>query len=143
MACRVLIADDCALIRRSVRQILEREGFAIVGEASNGREVVELARELSPDVVILDLAMPGMSGIEAAREIHRGQPLTGLILLTGHTTEDHIIAAMRSGMLAFVAKTDVVEDLARAVREAALGATYLSLKPARIVLDALLQASDR
>jgi len=143
MALRILIADDCAVIRRSVRPLLEREGFEVVGEAADGREAVVLAGELSPDVVVLDLAMPVMGGIEAARAILRLHPGMKLILLTGHTTEDHIIAAMRSGMLAFVAKTDAVEDLARAVREACLGGTYLSLKPSRIVLEALLETTGR
>ena len=138
MALRVLLADDCAGIRRLVRALLEREGYEVVGEARDGSEAVRLAASLAPDVVVLDLAMPALDGVGAARQIHGLHPATPLVLLTVHTDEENIVAAMRAGIRACVAKSDAGEDLPRAVREVARGGTFLSLKPSRIVLEALL-----
>jgi DNA-binding NarL/FixJ family response regulator len=141
MSSRILIADDCSTIRRTVRNLLEREGFDVVGEAADGAEAVRLAEELSPDVIVLDLSMPVLDGLEAAREIHRLRPQTPLILLTIHTAEENILAAMRAGILACVAKSDAGEDLPRAIREVSRGGTFLSVKPARVILEALLMGA--
>lgn len=138
MGSRILLADDCACIRRTITRLLERDGHEVVGEAENGLEAVDLAGTLAPDIVILDLAMPGMDGIEAAREIHRRSPRTALVLLSVHAGEDQILTAMRAGMLAYVAKSDAGEDLVRAVREVSQGFRFLSVKPSRVLLDALL-----
>lgn len=138
MGLRILLADDCPTIRRIVRALLEREGFEVIGEAGDGREAVRLATSLAPDVVVLDLVMPLLDGVGAAREIHRISPGTRLVLLTIHTAEEHIVTALRAGILACVAKSDAGEDLPRAIREAARGETFLSLKPSRVALEALL-----
>ncbi len=128
---RILLADDCPSIRKSVTDLLEREGFEIVGEAVDGAEAVTLATALRPDVVILDLDMPVLDGLSAARQIQDVTPDARLILLTVHAEDESIVAAMRCGFLACVAKSDAAEDLARAIREVSRGNTYLSLKPAR------------
>jgi DNA-binding NarL/FixJ family response regulator len=138
MGSRILLADDCAAIRRTVKGLLQREGHTVVAEASNGIDAVRLALEFAPDVVILDLEMPLLDGLSAGRELRRRLPAAGLILLSVHAGEEEILTAMRCGMLAYVAKSDAGEDLLRAVREVSQGSTFLSLKPARIVLDALL-----
>jgi DNA-binding NarL/FixJ family response regulator len=143
MGRRILLADDCPAIRRTVRALLEREGHDVIAEASDGREAVHLTTTLSPDVVVLDLAMPVLDGLGAAREIHRLKPETPLILLTVHTAEENILTAMRAGMLACVAKSDAGEDLPRAIREVSRGCTFLSVKPARVVLEALLVDATR
>jgi DNA-binding NarL/FixJ family response regulator len=138
MGTRILLADDCAAIRRTVKSLLEREGHIVVAEASNGADAVHLAVELTPDVVILDLSMPILDGFSAAREIRRHLPTAGLILLSVHAGEEEILTAMRCGMLAYVAKSDAGEDLLRAVREVSQGSRFLSLKPSRVILNALL-----
>ncbi len=138
MAQRIILADDSPLIRQAVKSLLEHEGYKVIAEAGDGTEAVRLTTSLAPDVVVLDLAMPLLDGIDAAREIHRISPRTPLVLLTVHTGEENIVAAMQAGVLACVAKSDAGEDLARAIREAACGRTFLSLKPSRVVLEALL-----
>lgn len=138
MGSRIVLADDCAAIRRTIRGVLEREGHEVVGEAADGLEAVHRAEDSDPDIVILDLSMPVMNGLAAAREIHRRSPGIALILLSVHAGEEQILMAMRSGILAYVAKSDAGDDLVRAVREVAQGYTFLSLKPSRVVLEALL-----
>ncbi len=138
MGSRILIADDCPTVRRAIRSLLERDNHRIVAEADNGVEAVRLTAESRPDVVILDLSMPVMNGFAAAREIHRLHSGIALILLSNYSGEDQIVTAMRAGMLAYVAKSDAGDDLLRAVREVCQGATFLSVKPSRVVLEALL-----
>lgn len=141
MACRIVLADDCPVIRRTVRTILEREGHDVIAEAGDGQEGVRLAAALSPDLVILDLSMPVLGGLAAAREIHRLNPKTGLILLTSEVTRELIMPALQSGITGIVEKTDAVDDLPRAVSEVRQGGRFLSLKPSRLLLDALLTDS--
>lgn len=138
MGLRILLADDCSAILRSVQTLLEHDGHEVVGLAEDGREAVRLAIELAPDIAILDLSMPIMNGISAAREIHQASPQTGLILLSIHAGEELIVTAMRAGILACVSKGDAGDDLLRAVREVAQGDTFLSATPSRILLDNLL-----
>ena len=138
MGSRILLADDCVCIRRTIKRLLERDGHEIVGEAQNGLEAVDLAGTVEPDIVILDLAMPRMDGIAAAREIHRQSPGIALVLLSIHAGEEQILTAMRAGILAYVAKSDAGDDLVRAVREVSQGFRFLSVKPSRVLLDALL-----
>lgn len=131
MGSRILVADDCQPVRESIAGLLRRAGHEIVGEASDGSEAVALTASVHPDVAILDLVMPGLDGLSAARQIRESAPDVRLILLTVHAGEETVVAAIRMGFLGFVAKTDAAEDLTRAVREVLLGNTYLSLKPAR------------
>jgi DNA-binding NarL/FixJ family response regulator len=138
MGYRILLADDCATVRLTVRTLLEHEGHDVVGEAEDGCDVIRQAAVLAPDIVILDLSMPCLNGIAAAGEIHRRSPHTRLILLSVHSGEEIIVAAMRAGILACVAKSDAADDLIRAVHEVARGATFLSVKPSRTLLEARL-----
>ena len=114
---RILIADDHPLIRRYVRAALEEESWEVCGEAANGREAVALATEHRPDVAVLDLSMPEMDGIEAAREIHEKFPQTEMIILTMHDAPELLQAAFASGVRACIQKDDL-QDLVVAVRQA-------------------------
>lgn len=126
MNLRILLADDHQVVRQGLRALLEREGYEVVGEASNGLEAVQLAQGLHPDVAVLDLAMPLLNGIGAAREILRESPQTRTILLTMYTEGPFVHEALRAGIRGYVAKTQVAEDLLVAIRDVAQGKIYLS-----------------
>jgi DNA-binding NarL/FixJ family response regulator len=132
MSLRVILADDDQIVRDGLKRLLEREGFAVVGEAADGREAVRLARELYPDVAVVDLSMPQLNGIAAAREILKSSPGMGLVLFTMHTEDHQIVRAIRSGIRGYVLKTQAVEELCLAIREVALGGTYLSPRVSRV-----------
>jgi len=135
---RVLLADDHQIVRQGIRAILEREGFEVVGEGTNGREAVVLASQTHPDVVVLDLIMPILNGMEAGREILQQQPGTRLVLLTMHTEEHQIVAALRAGFRGYVVKTQAAEDLVSAIREVARGEIYLSPGVSRVFVEGYL-----
>lgn len=126
MSLSVLIADDHALMRRGVAQVLELErDISLVGEASGGREAIEKTKSLGPDVVILDISMPDMSGIAVAQEIKRECPGTGIVILTIHDDEQYVYEAARVGVSAYVMKDVSPGELVKAVRAAAEGKTYV------------------
>lgn len=132
MPLRVILADDHEIVRQSMKRLLEREGFAIVGEAADGREAVRLARELCPDVAVVDLTMPQLNGIAAAREILKSSPRVGLVLFTMHAEDHQVVGAIRSGIRGYVLKTQAAEELGLAIREVAMGGTYFSPRVSRV-----------
>src|SRR6266545_3427652 len=132
MPFRVLLADDHQIVRQGFRALLEREGLPVVAEATNGREAVELAQALNPDVAVLDLSMPVLNGLEAAREILQACPRTRVVLLTMHTEEHQIAAALRIGIRGYLVKTQAAEDLVQAIPGVS-----------RVVVEAYLAGSDR
>jgi DNA-binding NarL/FixJ family response regulator len=136
MPLRVLIADDHSIVRAGFRALLERNGFEVVGEAVNGQEAVRLAGELRPDIALLDVSMPLLNGLEAGREIQRAHKDTHVVLLTMHT-EDHLMAAaLRSGIRAYVLKSQAAEDLVLAMRAVVRRQVYLSPGISKFAVDA-------
>src|SRR3989475_12731340 len=126
MPIRILLADDHQLVRQGLKLLLERKGFKVTAEAGNGHEAVKLAKELRPDVALIDIAMPLLNGLDAQREIQRLSPKTKTILLTMHTESHYLLEAVRVGAKGVVLKTHASEDLVRAIREASRGGTYMS-----------------
>ena len=124
---RVLIADDHELIRQGVRSILHSERSAqIVGEAVTGRQVVELAEKLRPDVVIMDLVMPELDGIEATRQIRAADPSIRIIVLTMHNSEIMVRRVLSAGASAYVLKSELADKLKKALHAVSRGDRYLS-----------------
>jgi DNA-binding NarL/FixJ family response regulator len=121
-AVRVLIADDHPLFREGMRGRLDRVAdVAVVGEAASGDEAVELARELEPDVILMDIKMPGLNGIEATREILRASPHVGVLMLTMFEDDDSVFAAMRAGAKGYLLKDSGGEGVVHAIRAVASG----------------------
>ncbi|MEO7836683.1 MAG: response regulator transcription factor [Acidimicrobiales bacterium] len=126
-AIRVLIADDQALFRRGLHVVLGSEpGIEVVAEAENGEEAVERARELAPDVVLMDVRMPRLNGIEAARQIRAEVPTTKILMLTVSDEEDDLYEAIKAGANGYLLKEISVEEVAESIRAVALGQSLLS-----------------
>ena len=138
MPIRVVLADDHQIVRQGVRALLERQGFEVVGEAEDGNEAVRLVTRFKPDVAVLDIAMPSLNGIDAAREIRRVSPDTRTILLTMFSEDHRLVEALRAGVSGYLLKTRAVEDLERAIQEVCRGGVYLSRGLSQDVVDAYL-----
>src|SRR5262249_7914327 len=136
MTIDVLLADDHQIVRQGLRGLLQRRGFKVVARACDGREAVQLASTSHPDVAVLDLAMPSLNGMDAAREMSRAAPHLKTILLTMHTEEPYVLDALRTGISGYVLKTQATEDLVQAIEEVVRGSVYLSPRVSRTVVDA-------
>jgi len=142
MSGQVLIADDHPLIRQGLRTLLEQHGFTVVGEAADGREAAQLAQELEPDVAVLDLAMPLLNGLDAAREITRTSRRTKTILVTVHTADQYVLAALQAGVRGYVLKSQAIAELVQAIQEVMRGGRYLSPGISEAVVQAYLAKTD-
>jgi DNA-binding NarL/FixJ family response regulator len=138
----VLIADDHLIVRQGLKALLHGEGFEVVAEATNGHEAVQLAKKLRPEIVVIDLVMPRLGGLDASREILESEPSTSVILLTMHTEEYHISAALRAGIRGYVVKTQAVEDLVQAIRTVVRGDVYLSPGVSGVVVKGYLSGTQ-
>lgn len=135
---RVLIVDDHALVREGVRHVLTSDsGFAVVGEASTGDDAVRLSAELQPDVVVLDLTMPGMSGLDAAPRIRAAAPGTRLLVLSIHDHEEYVLQSVRAGAEGYLRKDSSPAELRGAIRAVHEGGSFFSAPVARTLAAAL------
>lgn len=142
MAVRVVIADDHEMFRQGLRVLLESEGFSFVGEASDGHEAVRLCAAHHPELAILDLSMPLLNGIYAAREIIKSNPRTKVILLTQHTEEHVVLEALRAGVRGYVLKTRASSELVQALRAVCRGEMFLTQSISQTVVQAFLSKED-
>jgi two-component system, NarL family, response regulator NreC len=127
MKVRVLIADDHGVVRKGLRLLLEQyPEIEVVGEAANGREIVRLATELSPNVILMDVAMPLLNGIDAAEQIRRSNDQIGVIMLTMHADEGYLLRALNAGVRGYLLKESAEGDLLRAVQAVSQGKPFFS-----------------
>lgn len=141
---RVLIADDHAIVRKGIRALLEaRAGFQVVGEAANGREAVEQTEKTSPDVILMDLVMPGMDGIEATRQITARHADVRILVLTSFAADDKLFPAVNAGALGYLLKDSGLEELVAAIQQVYRGESSLHPAIARRVLQELTHLAAR
>ena len=137
---RVLLVDDHALVRAGMRSLLrEIEGVEVVAEAADGAEALRLAAEQRPDVVLLDIAMKGMNGLDAAARLREQLPLAKVIVLSMHTSEEYVLLALRAGAAGYLIKDSATAELELALRAVVRGETYLSPAISRQVVDGYVQ----
>ena len=136
MSLRILLADDHGVVRKGLRFILERQlGMEVVGEAADGREAIRLAEELNPDVVIMDIAMPLLNGIEATTHMVKRNPHTAVIMLSMHSDEDYLLSALNAGAKGYLLKESAEVDLVRAIRAVTNGTPFFSPEIAKTMLE--------
>ena len=133
---RVLLADDHMIVRRSLRSLLEAEGtIEVIGEAQDGREAVEKVGQLLPDVVLMDIAMSGLNGLEATRRIKKLFPQVGVLILTMYTTEEYILQSLQAGASGYVVKQAAPTELVLAIQAVSRGDIFLSPSISRGIIE--------
>ncbi len=141
---RVLIVDDHAIVRKGIRALLsEAGGFEVVGEADNGQAAVLAAQETQPDVVLMDLLMPGMDGIEATRRITSRQPKARILVLTSFAADNKVFPAIKAGALGYLLKDSSPDELVRAIRQVQRGEPSLHPTIARKLLQEIARPAER
>jgi DNA-binding NarL/FixJ family response regulator len=141
---RILVADDHELVRRGIRGLLRaRPGWTVVGEAMNGREAVEKASKLKPDVAIVDISMPELDGLRATRQIREAAPTAQVVVLTMHESDQMVRRVLDAGALGYVLKSDLAAHLVRAVKEVSAGKLFLTPRVSDIVLKGFLKTANQ
>ena len=139
----LFLAEDHAVLRQGLRALLEREpDFTVVGEASEGLQVADLVERAKPDVLILDVAMPGLGGLDVAREVARRSPRTRIVILSMHSAEAFVVQALRNGAAAYILKQHSADELISAIREVVAGRRYLSPPLSDKAIEAYARARD-
>src|SRR5260370_4901893 len=126
MTIRVVLADDHQLVRQGLKALLEREGFQVAGEASDGQEALRLVLNVCPDVAILDISMPILNGLDAARELKKSSPRTKTLLLTQHDEDQYVTEALQAGVRRYVLKNQSATDLVHAIQHVCRGHIHIS-----------------
>jgi len=133
---RILLADDHTVMRRGLRLLLESHpGFNVVGEASDGRQAMEQAEATHPDVVILDIAMPNLSGIEAAQRIASALPHVAIVFLSMHSDEGYVLRALKAGAKGYLLKDSAESDLIEAIKAVSQGKTFFSAEISKMLVE--------
>ena len=133
---RVLLADDHKLIRAGLRLVVDQQpDLSVVGEADDGRQAVELAKSLKPDVVVMDIGMPNLNGIEAARQIREIRPDAAVVMLSMHSDEGYVLRALGAGARAYLLKDSATTDLVQAIHAVAEGKSFFSPAVSKVLLQ--------
>ena len=141
---RILLADDHTVMRAGLRLLLERhETFEVVGEAADGREAVEIATQQKPDVVVMDVAMPHLNGVEAARQILSRNPDTAIVMLSMHSDESYVLRSLKAGARAYLLKDSAEADLLAAVRALTEGKSFFSPAISKILVEDYMRQLER
>ncbi len=136
---RILLADDHSLVRASLRSLLtDNPGIEVVAEASDGRQALELVGQHRPDLVLMDISMPGLNGLEATRQIVKAHPIVRVIVLSMHASDQHVLRALRSGASGYVLKGSLPRELELAIESVARGEIFLSPAISRHVIEVYL-----
>lgn len=143
MPIRIVLADDHVLVRQGLKSLLEREGFQVVAEASDGQEALSHVESLQPDIVVMDISMPTLNGLNAAQKMSRSSPKTKTILLTQHDEGQYIREALEAGVKGYVLKSQVASDLLSAIRQVSRGQVYLSPGVSNAVMEAYHSKSEK
>ena len=139
---RILLADDHALVRAGIRALLEKiPDVEAVAEASNGRQAIEMVKTASPNLVLMDIAMAGLGGLEALPRITKEFPEVRVVILSAHANEEYVIRALRCGAAGYMVKDAAAEELELAIKAVAQGKTFLSSSVSRPVVDRYLQGA--
>lgn len=137
---RIVLADDHPIVRQGLRALLEAEtDFQLVGEAGDGLEAVALVERVKPDVLVLDLMMPGLAGFEVARQTRQRSPQTRIVILSMHADEGYVLEALTAGASAYVLKKSATADLVKAIRDAIAGRRFLSPPLSEHLIDAYVE----
>jgi two-component system, NarL family, response regulator NreC len=140
----IVIADDHDVVRLGIRALLEKEpGFHIAGEAKNGMETVDLVKRLKPWLVLLDLMMPDINGIQVTREIKKYSPKTGVIILSMHSDEAYVLEALKNGASGYVLKESTGSELVRAIHEVIAGRRFLSPPLSECAIEAYVRTTGK
>ncbi|MGA7234205.1 MAG: response regulator transcription factor [Bryobacteraceae bacterium] len=141
---RVLLADDHVLIRAGLRMVVDAQpDLTVVGEAGDGREAVAMAESLKPDVMVMDIGMPTLNGIEAAHQVREKLPATQIVMLSMHSDEGYVLRSLKAGAKAYLLKDSAETDLARAIRAAAEGKSFFSPAVGRVLLEDYVRKLQR
>ena len=141
---RILLADDHTLIRGGLRLLAEQQpDLVVVGEAEDGRQAVAMAATLKPDVAVLDIGMPNLNGIEAAKQITEGDSRAAVVILSMHADETYILRALRAGARGYLLKDSTESDLARAIRAVAEGKSFFSPAVSKVLLEDYVRKLQR
>ncbi len=143
MSNRILIVDDHPLTRDALASLLEQHGFAVVGQAADGESAIELARTLAPDIVLLDLSMPGLDGLAALPRLRAAAPACEVVVLTASGTEENLLAAIRGGAAGYLLKNEPPERIVEFLRGVAKGEAALSGAIARRLMEQLREGGGR
>ena len=135
-AIRILLADDHTVVRKGLRLLLETQpGFSVIADAADGREAVAMAEKVAPDVVVMDVAMPTLNGIEAARQITARQPQTAVVFLSMHSDEAYVLKALKAGARAYLLKDSAEYDLINAVKAVSEGKAFFSPAISKMLVE--------
>jgi DNA-binding NarL/FixJ family response regulator len=133
---RILLADDHTVVRKGLRLLLESQpGFLVIADAANGREAVAMAEQHTPEVVVMDIAMPVLNGIEAARQITARQPQTAVVFLSMHSDEGYVLKALKAGARAYILKDSAEHDLIHAVQAVSDGKAFFSPAISKMLVE--------